>query len=139
VTVGGAGAPSALTARGRWVEFRGFDRSGLGPDGASINLGDVICRKPKGSCGLVTVQLAVRWEQLHDGAEAAAARARVRMVIIGTTHLSVPAQARRRVRVTVAPGVRRMLRAGEVLHAVVGVRAAHNRAPIVHRITLRTG
>jgi hypothetical protein len=32
-----------------------------------------------------------------------------------------------------------MLAAGEILHAVVAVRPAHDRVPLVHRITLRRG
>jgi hypothetical protein len=140
-TVGGAGTPVTVPARSRYVEFRGFDRTGLGPDGKSINLGDVLCHKTAGACGFVRVQLSVRWEQLHDGAEVAraAASVRVRMVVIGTTSLSVPAGGRRRVRVTVPARVRRMLQRDEVLHAIVGVRAAHNVLPIVQRVTLRRG
>jgi hypothetical protein len=136
-----AGAGTVVAGRGRFLEFRGFDRSGLGPDGRSINLGDALCHKLTGSCGFVTVQLAVRWEQLHAGAERATAakRQRVRMVTVGTAHLSVPAQARRRVRVAVAPSIRRMIQSGDILHAVVSVRPAHNRVPIVHRIALRRG
>jgi hypothetical protein len=136
-----AGTAGTVSRRGRLLEFRGFDRSGLGPDGRSVNLGDVLCHKPTGSCGFVTVQLAVRWEQLHAGAQAArvAKRQRVRMVTVGTTRMSVAAQARRRVRVTVAPSVRRMLKSGEILQAVVSVRPAYNRVPIVHRIALRRG
>jgi hypothetical protein len=140
-TVGGAGTPVTVPTRSRYVEFRGFDRSGLGPDGKSINLGDVLCHKTAGACAFVRVQLSVRWEQLHDGAEVARAAGpvRVRMVVIGTTSLSVPARGRRRVRVTVPARVRRMLQGDEVLHAVVGVRAAHNVLPIVQRVTLRRG
>jgi hypothetical protein len=127
--------------RGRMLEFRGFDRSGVGPDGKTINLGDVLCHKAQGSCGWVTVQLSVRWEQLHAGAEAAraASRRRVRMVVIGTGRLSVPAGARRRVQVTLPPSVRRLLAEGEILHAVAAVRPARNRVPLTHRIALRRG
>jgi hypothetical protein len=138
--VAGAGAPVTV-ARKRMLEFRGFDRSGVGPDGKSINLGDVLCHKAEGSCGWATVQLTVRWEQLHAGAEAAraAARTRVRMVTIGTARLTVPAQSRRRVKVTLPPGVLKLLDGGEVLHAVAAVRPARNRVPVVHRIALRRG
>jgi hypothetical protein len=132
-----AGAP----ARKRMLEFRGFDRSGVGPDGKSINLGDVLCHKTEGSCGWATVQLTVRWEQLHAGAEAAraAARNRVRMVTIGTARLTVPAQSRRRVQVTLPRSALRLLADGEILHAVAAVRPARNRVPMVHRIALRRG
>ncbi len=138
VTGAGTVAPPSRT---RMLEFRGFDRSGVGPDGKSINLGDVLCHKTEGSCGWVTVQLTVRWEQLHAGAEAAraAARGRVRMVTIGTARLSVPAQGRRRVKVTLPPGVLKRLADGEILHAVAAVRPARNRVPLVHRIALRRG
>jgi hypothetical protein len=139
---GVAGASAAATSgRKRMLEFRGFDRSGVGPDGKSINLGDVLCHKAEGSCGWVTVQLTVRWEQLHAGAEAAriAARKRVRMVTIGTARLAVPAQGRRRVKVTLPPGVLKLLSDGEILHAVAAVRPARNRAALVHRIALRRG
>jgi hypothetical protein len=134
-------AASTATPRARMLEFRGFDRSGVGPDGASVNLGDVLCHKAEGSCGWVTVQLTVRWEQLHAGAEAAraAARQRVRMVTIGATSLSVPAQGRRHVKVTLPRGVRKLLAGGEILHAVAAVRPARNRVPLVHRIALRRG
>jgi hypothetical protein len=132
-TVGGAGTPPTAP---RLLEFRGFDRSGPG-HGRSVNVGDALCHKPRGSCGLVTVQLTARWDELHGGAGAAARR--VRMVVIGRARLAVPAQGRRRVRVTLPAGVRRMLAGGEVLHAVVAVRAAGNRLPIVHRIALRRG
>jgi hypothetical protein len=139
--VTGAGATATAPARQRMLEFRGFDRSGVGPDGKSINLGDVLCHKAEGTCGWATVQLTVRWEQLHAGAEAAsaAARNRVRMVTIGTTSLSVPAQGRRRVKVTLPPGVLKLLDGGAVLHAVAAVRPARNRVPMVHRIALRRG
>jgi hypothetical protein len=136
-----AGATVAAPARQRMLEFRGFDRSGVGPDGKSTNLGDVLCHKAEGSCGWVTVQLSVRWEQLHAGAEAArtAARQRVRMVTIGTASLSVPAQGRRHVKVTLPAGVVKMLNQGEILQAVAAVRPARNRVPLVHRIALRRG
>lgn len=139
--VAAAGTTTTTSPRARMLEFRGFDASGVGPDGKSINLGDVLCHKTEGSCGWVTVQLSVRWGQLHDGAEAAraAARQRVRMVVIGQTTMSVPAGARRRVKVTLPPGVRRMLRGGEVLRAVAAVRPARNRVPMTHRIALRRG
>jgi hypothetical protein len=139
--VSGAGTAVPAPARRRVLEFRGFDRSGVGPDGKSINLGDVLCHKAEGSCGWASVQLTVRWEQLHAGAEAAraAARSRVRMVTIGTASLNVPAQGRRRVKVTLPPGVVKMLQRGEVLHAVAAVRPARNRVPMVHRIALRRG
>jgi len=139
--VSGAGTAVAASARKRMLEFRGFDRSGVGPDGQSINLGDVLCHKAQGSCGWVSVQLTVRWEQLHAGAEAAraAAHSRVRMVTIGTASLNVPAQGRRRVKVTLPAGVLKMLQRGEVLHAVAAVRPARNRVPLVHRIALRRG
>ena len=76
---GVAGASAAVAPRPqRMLEFRGFDRSGVGPDGKSINLGDVLCHKAEGSCGWATVQLAVRWEQLHAGAETAARRPQAR-------------------------------------------------------------
>jgi hypothetical protein len=138
--VAGVGT-TVVPARKRMLEFRGFDRSGVGPDGKSINLGDVLCHKAEGSCGWATVQLTVRWEQLHAGAEmaSAAARTRVRMVTIGTASLNVPAQGRRRVKVTLAPGVLKLLNGGEVLHAVAAVRPARNRVPMVHRIALRRG
>jgi hypothetical protein len=138
--VSGVGTVAA-PARQRMLEFRGFDRSGVGPDGKSINLGDVLCHKAEGSCGWATVQLTVRWEQLHAGVEAAraAVRSRVRMVTIGTASLNVPAQGRRRVVVTLSPGVRKLLRDGEILHAVAAVRPARNRVPMVHRIALRRG
>jgi hypothetical protein len=140
---GVAGAGTAVTAstRTRMLEFRGFDRSGVGPDGKSINLGDVLCHKAQGSCGWVSVQLTVRWEQLHAGAEAAraATHSRVRMVTIGTASLDVPAQGRRRVEVTLAPSVLKLLNGGEMLHAVAAVRPARNRVPMVHRIALRRG
>ncbi len=138
--VAGAGTV-ATPSRKRVLEFRGFDRSGVGPDGKSINLGDVLCHKAEGSCGWATVQLTVRWEQLHAGAEMArvAARKRVRMVTIGTARLSVPAQGRRRVKVTLPPGVLKLLSSGEILHAVAAVRPARNRVPMVHRIALRRG
>jgi hypothetical protein len=61
------------------------------------------------------------------------------MVVIGAGYLTVPANGRRRVTATVPPGVRRMLAAGEVLHAVAAVRPARNRVPLTHRITLRRG
>jgi hypothetical protein len=138
-----AASPSGpVAAPGRpMLELRGFDRSGLGPDGQSINLGDVLCHKPAGSCGRVTVQLSVRWEQLHAGAEVArvAAKQRVRMVTIATARLSVPAQGRRRIRVKLSPKVRRMLGTGQILHAVTAVRAARSRVPLVHRIALQRG
>jgi hypothetical protein len=136
-----AASTSVTTSRARMLEFRGFDRSGVGPDGKSINLGDVLCHKTDGSCEWVTVQLSVRWEQLHAGAEAAraAARRRVRMVVIGQTSLSVPAQGRRRVKVTLPKGVVKMLNGGEVLNAVAAVRPARNRMPLTHRIALRRG
>ena len=139
--VAGAGATAAAPARKRMLEFRGFDRSGVGPDGKSINLGDVLCHKAEGSCGWATVQLTVRWEQLHAGAEiaTAAARKRVRMVTIGTATLNVPAQGRRHVKVTLPPSVLKLLQHGEVLHAVAAVRPARNRVPMVHRIALRRG
>ncbi|HEV7492913.1 hypothetical protein [Baekduia sp.] len=139
--IAGAGATTTASVRTRMLEFRGFDRSGVGPDGKSINLGDVLCHKAEGSCGWVTVQLTVRWEQLHAGAEAAraAARSRVRMVTIGTASLNVPAQGRRRVTVSLAPGVVKLLNSGLILHAVVAVRPARNRVPMVHRIALRRG
>jgi hypothetical protein len=140
--VSGAGTTVTTPApRKRVLEFRGFDRSGVGPDGKSINLGDVLCLKTDGACDWVTVQLTVRWEQLHAGAEAAraAAKTRVRMVTIGTASLSVPAQGRRRVKVTLPPSVLKMLEQGEILHAVAAVRPARNRVPIVHRIALRRG
>jgi hypothetical protein len=123
------------------LEFRGFDRSGVGPDHRSINLGDVLCHKTSGSCGWVTVQLSVRFEQLHAGAEVAraAARQRVRMVVVGQGTMSVPAGARRRVRVTLPRGVVKLLDGGEVLHAVAAVRPARNRMPLTHRIALRRG
>jgi hypothetical protein len=138
--VTGAGA-AATAGRKRLLEFRGFDRSGVGPDGKSINLGDVLCHKAEGSCGWATVQLTVRWEQLHAGAEAAriADRKRVRMVTIGTARLTVPAQGRRRVKVTLPPSVLKLLADGEILHAVAAVRPARNRVPMVHRIALRRG
>ena len=123
------------TASGRLVDFRGFDRSGPGPSG-TVNLGDVLCRKSADACGFVTVQLSVRWAELHGGAATAAGR--VRMVTIGRGALWVPARGRRRVAVTLGPAVRALLRAGRVLHAVAAVRAAGNDLPIVHRITLRT-
>ncbi len=128
-------------AHERMLEFRGFDRSGVGPDGKSINLGDVLCHKAVGSCGWATVQLTVRWEQLHAGAEtaSAAARKRVRMVTIGTARLRVAAQGRRRVQVTLPRSVLRVLADGEILHAVAAVRPARNRLPMVHRIALRRG
>jgi hypothetical protein len=131
-TVGGVGTPSTVF---RALEFRGFDRSGLGPDGKSINLGDVLCHKPRGACGSVRIQLSVGWEQLHLGAQMAANR--VRMIVIGSGRLSVPAQGRRRVRITVSKRVRRMLGDDQVIHAIVSVRAAHNAPPIVHRVELR--
>jgi hypothetical protein len=139
--VAGAGTTVTTTTPKRALEFRGFDRSGVGPDGKSINLGDVLCHKADGACDWVTVQLTVRWEQLHSGAEAAraAAKTRVRMVTIGTTSMSVPAQGRRRVRVTLPPSVLKLLRDGEILNAVAAVRPARNRVPIVHRIALRRG
>jgi hypothetical protein len=43
------------------------------------------------------------------------------------------------VEVTLGPAVRALLRSGRVLHAVVAVRAAGNRLPIVHRVALRSG
>jgi hypothetical protein len=131
----------ATPSRKRLLEFRGFDRSGVGPDGKSINLGDVICHKTEGSCGWASVQLTVRWEQLHAGAEVARAASgkRVRMVTIGTAQLSVPAQSRRRVKVTLPPSVLKLLSSGEILHAVAAVRPARNRVPMVHRIALRRG
>jgi hypothetical protein len=136
-------AASATTtpARARQLEFRGFDRSGVGPDGRSVNLGDVLCHKADAGCDWVTVQLIVRWEQLHAGAEIAraSARQRVRMVTIGATTLSVPAQGRRHVKVTLPSSVRKLLASGEILHAVAAVRPARNRVPIVHRIALRRG
>jgi hypothetical protein len=136
-----AGAGTTATTPKRALEFRGFDRSGVGPDGKSINLGDVLCHKVDAACDWVTVQLTVRWEQLHSGAEAAraAAKTRVRMVTIGTASMSVPAQGRRRVKVTLAPSVLKLLRGGAILHAVAAVRPARNRVPIVHRIALRRG
>ena len=136
-----ASAPQAAPGRKRMLEFRGFDRSGVGPDGKSINLGDVLCHKAEGTCGWATVQLTVRWEQLHAGVETARAAAskRVRMVTIGTARLNVPAQSRRRVKVTLSPSVLKLLKGGEILQAVAAVRPAHNRAPMVHRITLRRG
>ncbi|MES1193562.1 MAG: hypothetical protein ABUM26_04505, partial [Solirubrobacterales bacterium] len=139
--VAGASAAGTAPARKRMLEFRGFDRSGLGPDGKSINLGDVLCHKAEGSCGWATVQLTVRWEQLHAGAEIAraAANKRVRMVTIGTARLTVPAQSRRRVKVTLPPGVVKLLNRGEILQAVAAVRPARNRVPMVHRIALRRG
>jgi hypothetical protein len=139
--VAGASATAAAPARKRMLEFRGFDRSGVGPDGKSINLGDVLCHKTEGTCGWATVQLTVRWEQLHAGAEiaTAAARKRVRMVTIGTARLAIPAQSRRRVKVTLPPSVLKLLADGEILNAVAAVRPAHNRVPIVHRIALRRG
>jgi hypothetical protein len=139
--VAGAGTIATTTAPKRALEFRGFDRSGVGPDGKSINLGDVLCHKTDGACDWVTVQLTVRWEQLHSGAEAAraAAKTRVRMVSIGTASMSVPAQGRRRVKVTLAPSVLKLLRDGVILNAVAAVRPARNRVPIVHRIALRRG
>jgi len=140
-TVGATGGTVTAPARRRVLDFRGFDRSGVGPDGRSVNLGDVLCLKAEGACDWVTVQLTVRWEQLHAGAEAAraAARTRVRMVTIGSASLSVPAGGRRRVKVTLAPGVLKLLRGGEILHAVAAVRPARNRVPLVHRIALRRG
>jgi hypothetical protein len=140
-TVAAASTVAKPTTRARMLEFRGFDRSGVGPDGKSINLGDVLCHKTTGSCGWVTVQLTVRWEQLHSGAEAAraAARQRVRMVVIGQTNLSVPANGRRRVKVTLPDGVLKMLSGGQVLHALSAVRPARNRVPLTHRIALRRG
>jgi hypothetical protein len=140
-SVAAAGTKATTKPRSRMLEFRGFDRSGVGPDGKSINLGDVLCHKVEGSCGWVTVQLSVRWEQLHAGAEAAraAARQRVRMVVIGQTSLSVPAKGRRRVKVTLPGGVLKMLSRGEILHALAAVRPARNRVPLTHRITLRRG
>jgi hypothetical protein len=140
-TVTATGGSVTVPTRPRMLEFRGFDRSGVGPDGTSVNLGDVLCHKAEGSCGWVSVQLTVRWEQLHAGAEAAraAAKTRVRMVTIGTTSLTVPAQGRRRVKVTLPPGVLKLLKRGEILHAVAAVRPARNRVPLVHRIALRRG
>ncbi len=134
--VAGAGALSA--GAGRLVEFHGFDRSGPGPNG-TVNLGDVLCRKAQDACGFVTVQLTVRWDALHGGAATAAARRRVRMVTVGRAALWVPAQGRRRVEVALGPAVRALLRSGRVLPAVVAVRAAGNRLPIVHRVALRSG
>jgi hypothetical protein len=136
-----AASTTTTPTRDRRLEFRGFDRSGVGPDGKSVNLGDVLCHKTDAGCDWVTVQLTVRWEQLHAGAEIARASAtqRVRMVTIGATTLSVPAQGRRRVKVTLPSAVRKMLAGGEILHAVAAVRPARNRVPIVHRIALRRG
>jgi hypothetical protein len=61
------------------------------------------------------------------------------MVTIGTASLSVPANGRRRVKVRLTPGVLKLLKHGEILHAVAAVRPARNRAPMVHRIALRRG
>jgi hypothetical protein len=138
---GVAGASAGGGTSGRMLEFRGFDRSGVGPDHRSINLGDVICHKTTEACGWVTIQLSVRWEQLHAGAEVAraAAKQRVRMVVIGEGALSVPAGGRRRVKVTLPKGIVKRLDGGEVLHAVAAVRPARNRVPLTHRIALRHG
>jgi hypothetical protein len=127
------GADVTFPARARLVEFRGFDRSGLGPDRRSINLGDVLCHKTAGTCGSVMVQLSVAWGQLHQGAGAA----RTRLVVIGAGRLVVPAQGRRRVQVAVTGRARRLLREGRVLHAIVGVRAVRNLRPIVRHVELR--
>ncbi len=61
------------------------------------------------------------------------------MVTIGTARLTVPAQSRRRVKVTLPPSVLKLLSGGEILHAVAAVRPARNRVPMVHRIALRRG
>jgi hypothetical protein len=49
----------------------------------------------------------------------------------------VPAFGRRRIAFRVGPAVRRLLRSGASLDAVVSVRPAPHLAPIVRRITLR--
>jgi hypothetical protein len=97
-----AAAGTLTTGAGRLVEFLGFDRSGPGPNGTA-NLGDVLCRKTQDACGFVTVQLTVRWDELHGGAATAAAGRRMRMVTISRAALRVPAQGRRRVEVTLGP------------------------------------
>jgi hypothetical protein len=138
----GAGVSAAsVTGRQRMLEFRGLDRSGLGPDGRSVNIGDVICHKTGEACGWVSWQLSVRWEQLHAGAEVARASAkqRVRMVVLGSGTLSVPAGARRHIRVRLPKGVIKAINGGEVLHAVAAVRPARDRVPVTHRIDLRRG
>jgi hypothetical protein len=126
------GADVTFPARARLVEFRGYDRSGLGPDRTSVNLGDVLCHKTAGACGSVTVQLSVAWGQLHPGASAA----RTRLVVIGFARLAVPAQGRRRVQLAVSGRARRLLRDGHVLRAIVGVRAVRNLRPIVQHVEL---
>lgn len=139
----GSGLVSAasVVTRQRMLEFRGLDRSGLGPDGRSVNIGDVICHKTGEACGWVSWQLSVRWEQLHAGAEAARASAkqRVRMVVLGSGSLSVPAGARRHIRVKLPKSVIKAIDGGEVLHAVAAVRPARDRVPVTHRIDLRRG
>jgi hypothetical protein len=139
---GGSGVSGAsVVVRQRMLEFRGLDRSGLGPDGRSVNIGDVICHKTTEACGWVSWQLSIRWEQLHAGAEVAraSARTRVRMVVLGSGTLSVPAGARRHIRVRLPKGVVRALAAGEILHAIAAVRPARDRVPVTHRIDLRRG
>lgn len=137
----GLAAASAGVVRQRMLEFRGLDRSGVGPDHRSVNVGDVICHKTGEACGWVSWQLSVRWEQLHPGAEVAraAARQRVRMVVLGSGSLSVPAGARRHIRVTLPKRVVKLLDGGVVLHAVAAVRPARDRVPVTHRIDLRRG
>ncbi|WP_027006466.1 hypothetical protein [Conexibacter woesei] len=137
---GGVSAAS-VTSRQRMLEFRGLDRSGLGPDHRSVNIGDVICHKTTEACGWVSWQLSVRWEALHAGAEVARASAkqRVRMVVLGSGTLSVPAGARRHIRVRLPQSVVRAIAGGEVLHAVAAVRPARDRVPVTHRIDLRRG
>lgn len=132
---------ASVTVRQRMLEFRGLDRSGLGPDGRSVNIGDVICHKTADACGWVSWQLSVRWEQLHAGAEVAraSAKARVRMVVLGSGTLSVPAGARRHIVVKLPRSVARAIAGGEILHAVAAVRPARDRVPVTHRIDLRRG
>jgi hypothetical protein len=138
----GAGlAAASVGGRQRMLEFRGLDRSGVGPDHRSVNVGDVICHKTGEACGWVSWQLSVRWEQLHAGAEVAraSARQRVRMVVLASGSLSVPAGARRHIRVALPRSVVKLMGGGVVLHAVAAVRPARDRVPLTHRIDLRRG
>ena len=61
------------------------------------------------------------------------------MVVLGSGTLSVPAGARRHIRVRLPQGVVRAIAGGEVLHAVAAVRPARDRVPVTHRIDLRRG
>jgi hypothetical protein len=149
--VEGAATPSTVAAAmapgGAWrrfLDFRPFDGTGLGADGATVNAGEVVCRKLAGWCWPVTAQLAVRAEQLRGGAHAGAAPVagaageapRVRMVVIARTRGAVPAFGRRTIAFRVGPRVRALLHAGGTLQAVVAVRAAPNLRPMTRRITL---